>query len=75
MRDVGQRNHDVAQLGAGAGVDVRGVDLGFVILRGQPWCEQSQRRKRGHRAETDRASNTIVVNAFIAILSISMCSP
>ncbi len=40
VRDVSQRSHHVAQLGAGPAVDVSGVDLGFVILRCQTRCQQ-----------------------------------
>ena len=59
--DVGQRNHHVAQLGARAAVDVGGMDLGFVILRGQPRREQCQRRKRDHRAHDGSSEQTSVV--------------
>jgi len=57
MGDIGEWSNDVAQLGAAAAVNVRGVYLGFVVLRGQPGCEQSQRGKRGNGTETDRAGN------------------
>jgi hypothetical protein len=55
MSDVSEWSNDVAQLGAAAAVYVRGVDLGFVVLRGQAGRQQSQRGKRGNGTDMDRA--------------------